>query len=102
MLMLFLSAAQMLFDLQQLMDKASMCMHACLHRIAGIHAAALVCRYVQWCHGAPGFIPVLTKAYQLLEELALPNSDEAKSQILAAARKAADIIWERGLLTKVC
>ena len=85
------------------MSALSACMHSCLHRIACNHAVALVivCRYVQWCHSAPGFIPVLTKAYQLLEESALPNSDEAKGQILAAARKTADVIWERGLLTKV-
>jgi len=55
---------------------------------------------VQWCHGAPGFIPVLTKAYQLLDESS-PDSAAAKQQILAAAKKAADVVWERGLLTKV-
>lgn len=61
----------------------------------------LCCRYSQWCHGAPGFIPVLTKAYQLVDD-SLPEAAAAKERILAAATKAADVVWERGLLTKVC
>lgn len=58
------------------------------------------CRYVQWCHGAPSLIPVLVKAYELLGN-STPAETEAKEQILAAARQAADVVWERGLLTKV-
>ncbi|DBA69848.1 TPA: hypothetical protein ACH3X2_012560 [Trebouxia sp. C0005] len=57
-------------------------------------------KYVQWCHGAPGLIPVLTKAYQLLDDSS-PEHAAGREQILAAARKAADVVWERGLLTKV-
>lgn len=57
-------------------------------------------RYVQWCHGAPGFIALLAKAYQLLDDSS-PESAAGKQQVLAAAKKAADVIWERGLLTKV-
>ncbi|DBA69847.1 TPA: hypothetical protein ACH3X2_012560 [Trebouxia sp. C0005] len=56
-------------------------------------------KYVQWCHGAPGLIPVLTKAYQLLDDSS-PEHAAGREQILAAARKAADVVWERGLLTK--
>jgi len=55
---------------------------------------------VQWCHGAPGLIPVLTKAYQLLDDSS-PECAASSEQILAAARKAADVVWEHGLLTKV-
>ncbi len=55
---------------------------------------------MQWCHGAPGLIPVLTKAYQLLDDSS-PECAAGREQILAAARKAADVVWERGLLTKV-
>lgn len=56
-------------------------------------------KYVQWCHGAPGLIPVLTKAYQLLDDSS-PECAAGREQILAAAKKAADVVWERGLLTK--
>ena len=59
-----------------------------------------VCRYVQWCHGAPGFIPLLTKAYELLDGTS-SDAAAAREQILSAAKKAADVVWERGLLTKV-
>ena len=52
------------------------------------------CRYVQWCHGAPSLIPVLATAAELLEGEAL------QGPVLEAARKAADVVWERGLLTK--
>lgn len=52
------------------------------------------CRYVQWCHGAPSLIPVLAKAAELLE------GHTSQGPILDAARKAADVVWERGLLTK--
>lgn len=44
---------------------------------------------------------MLTKAYQLVDD-SLPEAAAAKEQILAAAIKAADVVWERGLLTKVC
>ena len=59
-----------------------------------------VLRYVQWCHGAPSLIPVLTKAYELLDD-STPQTAEAKEQFLVAAKKAADVVWERGLLIKV-
>jgi lantibiotic modifying enzyme len=45
---------------------------------------------VQWCHGAPGFMPILTKAYYVLGD----------PRYLAAADKASDCTWQRGLLTK--
>ena len=56
----------------------------------GVHE----CRYVQWCHGAPSLIPVLATAAELLE------GDASQEPILEAAKKAADVVWERGLLTK--
>lgn len=56
-------------------------------------------KYVQWCHGAPSLIPVLAKAYELLDD-STPQTAAPKEQILAAAKKAADVVWERGLLTK--
>ena len=52
------------------------------------------CRYVQWCHGAPSLIPVLVAAAELQE------GDASQGPILEAAKKAADVVWERGLLTK--
>jgi lantibiotic modifying enzyme len=45
---------------------------------------------VQWCHGAPGFMPVLTKAYYLFND----------NTYLQSAEKAANCTWERGILTK--
>jgi len=45
---------------------------------------------VQWCHGAPGFMPVLTLGYKLF----------GNEEYLKSAQKAADAVWERGILTK--
>lgn len=56
---------------------------------------ACVCRYVQWCHGAPSLIPVLAKAAEVLD------GHVSQEAILDAAKKAADVVWEQGLLTKV-
>ncbi len=42
----------------------------------------------------------MTKAYQLLDDSSAECA-AGREQILAAARKAADVVWERGLLTKV-
>ena len=46
--------------------------------------------FVQWCHGAPGFIHCLIKAWQVFQ----------CDTYLEAAVKCADIIWERGILIK--
>ena len=51
-------------------------------------------RLVHWCHGAPGFLPLL------LEVEGLCSGAEA-ARVRAAAERAADVIWERGLLLKV-
>lgn len=50
-----------------------------------------VSRLVQWCHGAPGFLPLAVKMYvrHTVELLA------------TASQRAADVIWARGLLVKV-
>ena len=60
----------------------------------------VACRYVQWCHGAPSLIPVLVKAYELLDSQSSAAA-QRKVQVLDAAKQAADVVWERGLLTKV-
>lgn len=47
-------------------------------------------RLVHWCHGAPGAIYFFLRAYQIFKD---PN-------YLDACKKAADLIWEKGLLRK--
>lgn len=47
-------------------------------------------RLVHWCHGAAGAIYLLTKSYLLFNE----------QRYLMACEKAADLIWNRGLLRK--
>lgn len=47
-------------------------------------------RLVHWCHGAPGLIYLLGKAYLLFKD----------DNYLRACRKAADLIWHQGLLRK--
>lgn len=47
-------------------------------------------RLVHWCHGAPGAIYFLLKSYKAF------NNDK----YLDACKKAADLIWEKGLLRK--
>jgi hypothetical protein len=45
---------------------------------------------VHWCHGAPGIIPTLCKAYEVFGD----------PSYLTAARRAADCVWARGILRK--
>lgn len=47
-------------------------------------------RLVHWCHGAPGAIYFLLKAYLIFNE----------PKYLSACQTAADLIWEKGLLRK--
>ncbi|CAH2259252.1 jg10018 [Pararge aegeria aegeria] len=47
-------------------------------------------RLVQWCHGAPGFVPLCILAYQVFEE----------EKYLKIAIHCGDVIWQRGLCTK--
>ncbi|XP_030766616.1 glutathione S-transferase LANCL1-like [Sitophilus oryzae] len=47
-------------------------------------------KYVQWCHGAPGFLYMYCAAYRVFGE----------QHYLYSALKCADIIWWRGLLKK--
>uniref|UniRef100_A0A5K3F890 Lanthionine synthetase C-like protein n=1 Tax=Mesocestoides corti TaxID=53468 RepID=A0A5K3F890_MESCO len=49
-------------------------------------------RLMQWCHGATGIVPLMLRAYKV-------TGDE---EYLISARRGADAIWERGLLTKGC
>ena len=53
---------------------------------------------MQWCHGAPGFLPLLLKLRSREADLSGPGALRALD---AAADRAADVVWERGLLTKV-
>merc|ERR1712172_65032 len=45
---------------------------------------------VHWCHGAPGTVYLLARAYPVWRD----------EKYMAALRKAADLCWERGLLKK--
>lgn len=47
-------------------------------------------RLVHWCHGAPGAIYFLLRAYHIFKD----------ERYLNACKKAADLIWEKGLLKK--
>lgn len=47
-------------------------------------------RLVHWCHGAPGAVYFLLRAYQIYND----------QKYLDACKKAADLIWKKGLLRK--
>ncbi|XP_028132678.1 glutathione S-transferase LANCL1 isoform X1 [Diabrotica virgifera virgifera] len=47
-------------------------------------------KYVQWCHGSPGFVHLLTTAYKIFQD----------TRYLQAALECGEIIWQRGLLRK--
>ncbi|KAL0893873.1 hypothetical protein ABMA27_013978 [Loxostege sticticalis] len=47
-------------------------------------------RLVQWCHGAPGFVPLCILAHQVFED----------DKYLKIALQCGDVIWQRGLSTK--
>lgn len=47
-------------------------------------------RLVQWCHGSPGFIHCLVEASKVYDS----------ERYLAAAKRCAEVSWERGVLTK--
>ncbi|KAL1495052.1 hypothetical protein ABEB36_010532 [Hypothenemus hampei] len=47
-------------------------------------------KYVQWCHGAPGFLYMYCEAYRTFGD----------RHYLYAAEKCADVIWFRGILKK--
>lgn len=53
----------------------------------------LCCRRVAWCHGAAGLVLTMLKAADVL--------DDPQGRYMAAAKAAADDIWQRGLLKKV-
>ncbi len=54
-------------------------------------------KLVHWCHGATGFIPLLI----LASETAAGQQDAARAdRFMAAAVRAADVVWHRGLLRK--
>jgi hypothetical protein len=66
-------------------------------------------RLVQWCHGAPGFVLLMSKAHEVFccgggddggGGAAAPSRSPSSSPYLSAALAAADVIWRRGLLTK--
>jgi hypothetical protein len=47
-------------------------------------------KYVQWCHGAPGFVYLFSTAYKVFGD----------SKYLQIALDCGDVIWTRGLLRK--
>lgn len=47
-------------------------------------------KLIHWCHGAPGVIYLLIKAYLLFND----------EKYLTACHRAADVIWHKGLLKK--
>lgn len=47
-------------------------------------------KLIHWCHGAPGAVHLMVKAYQVF----------GKDKYLSAAVKCGDVIWRRGLLKK--
>ncbi|CAF0750820.1 unnamed protein product [Adineta ricciae] len=47
-------------------------------------------KLVQWCHGAPGFVYLFVRAYQVTGD----------GSYLELAVSAGDAIWQRGILTK--
>ncbi|CAF4772574.1 unnamed protein product [Pieris macdunnoughi] len=47
-------------------------------------------KLVQWCHGAPGFVPLCIAAYQAFED----------DKYLKIATQCGEVIWQRGLCTK--
>ncbi|XP_063620347.1 lanC-like protein 2 isoform X2 [Cydia splendana] len=47
-------------------------------------------RFVQWCHGAPGFVPLLILAYQIFGD----------DKYMKTALQCGNVVWERGLSTK--
>lgn len=47
-------------------------------------------RLVHWCHGAPGAIYLFAKAYLVYKE----------EKYLTSCKRAADLIWSKGLLKK--
>ncbi|CAH0720806.1 unnamed protein product, partial [Brenthis ino] len=47
-------------------------------------------RLVQWCHGAPGFVPLCVLANQVFKE----------EKYLTIAKRCGEVIWHRGLCSK--
>lgn len=48
-------------------------------------------RLVQWCHGSPGFVPLILEYY-----------DTAPERYRPVLENALEVIWHRGFLTKGC
>ncbi|XP_026746767.1 lanC-like protein 2 isoform X1 [Trichoplusia ni] len=47
-------------------------------------------KLIQWCHGAPGYVPLCLLAAQIFEE----------EKYMKVALQCGDLIWQRGLCTK--
>jgi len=45
---------------------------------------------VHWCHGAPGAVYLIAKAYLIFKE----------DKYLQAVRRSADLVWQKGFLRK--
>lgn len=68
-------------------------------------------RLCQWCHGAPGFIPLMAAAVRLArsqrslpaghaQAVAADLADRVERECAASAAEAAVCVWQRGVLTK--
>jgi lantibiotic modifying enzyme len=58
---------------------------------------------VQWCHGAPGVVPLLLDYLLLVYDKENGQSSSATHSTLTnQLNRSLDLIWERGMLTKGC
>jgi len=55
---------------------------------------------VHWCHGAPGMIFLLTKAYEISRQRPQDKKRISPDLLLKEAEAASDLVWERGIVRK--
>ncbi|KAH8919266.1 hypothetical protein BT69DRAFT_1353233 [Atractiella rhizophila] len=55
---------------------------------------------VHFCHGAPGFILLISRLLSLHAEGTIALAPELKDKLTVSLKKAADCVWEKGLLKK--
>ncbi len=67
-------------------------------------------RLVHWCHGAPGFVHLMARAYTV-SQLSMEAQPAANTlclqefgdeRYLHAAQRCGEVVWQRGLLKKGC
>ncbi|TFK24781.1 hypothetical protein FA15DRAFT_704324 [Coprinopsis marcescibilis] len=66
------------------------------------HGQEHINELVQWCHGAPGAVILLSTMIRLqsTEHSYFKLDDDLKSQLRTSIQQGADVIYERGLLRK--